>query len=190
MLFELLDGEEPAKNPTKTLPAGLKGKIKFKNVCFGYEKAAPLMENVSFTAEPGTTVAIIGPSGAGKTTLINLLMRFYDIWSGHICIDGVDAYALSKEELRGAFARRKAADHDHAHNKRVSQDSCETLLHSFSEPSERAVCLQYLLRHKVQMVGGEQTVLDAVVFALEGARPRAAVKVPVETALRAVLLDE
>lgn len=104
-IFELLDEkEEPVEEPSAVLDQNaVRGKVEFDHVQFGYLKEKQLMEDVSFTVEPGMTVAIVGPSGAGKTTLINLLMRFYDIWSGHIYIDGTDAYNLSKENLRSVF---------------------------------------------------------------------------------------
>jgi ATP-binding cassette subfamily B protein len=69
-------------------------------VWFGYDPATPVIEDLSLVAEPGTTVAIVGPTGAGKTTLVNLLMRFYDADSGRILLDGVDIASVSRQSLR------------------------------------------------------------------------------------------
>lgn len=104
-VYELLDEEEEKEEGFKVQldHSKLKGSVEFRNVAFGYHKDKPLMENVSFQAEPGQVMAIVGPSGAGKTTLINLLMRFYDIWDGSVCIDGMDAKDLSKDDLRSCF---------------------------------------------------------------------------------------
>ena len=104
-VYEFLDeDEEPQEQPkTRLIPEKVRGEVSFENVRFGYTPEKTLMENVSFTAKPGYTMAIVGPSGAGKTTLINLLMRFYDIQGGSIRLDGVDIRELSKHELRGAF---------------------------------------------------------------------------------------
>ena len=102
-IYEFLDeGEEPEETPSETLNE-IKGKVTFENVKFGYTPDKTLMEDVSFTANPGNTMAIVGPSGAGKTTLINLLMRFYDIQGGKIKLDDVDIKELSKHNLRNAF---------------------------------------------------------------------------------------
>ena len=104
-IYEFLDEEEePEETPTKTLHLNdIKGKVAFENVKFGYTPDKVLMEDVSFTADVGNTMAIVGPSGAGKTTLINLLMRFYDIQGGKIKLDDVDIKELSKHNLRSAF---------------------------------------------------------------------------------------
>ena len=80
-----------------------KGQIIFENVSFGYTKDKLLMKNVNFTAKAGQMVAIVGPTGAGKTTLINLLMRFYDVNGGRILFDGVDISKVSRKELRANF---------------------------------------------------------------------------------------
>ena len=80
-----------------------KGQIVFENVSFGYTKDKLLMKNVNFTAKAEQMVAIVGPTGAGKTTLINLLMRFYDVNSGRILFDGVDISKVSRKELRANF---------------------------------------------------------------------------------------
>jgi ATP-binding cassette, subfamily B, fatty acid transporter len=76
------------------------GRVEFEHVSFSYRRGTPVIHDLSMVAEPGSTVAIVGPTGAGKTTLVNLLMRFYDVDSGRILIDGVDITAMSRESLR------------------------------------------------------------------------------------------
>jgi ATP-binding cassette subfamily B protein len=101
-VFALLDApeQEPdAAEPAR--PADVRGRVEFDDVSFRYVPDRPLIEHVSLTVEPGHTVAIVGPTGAGKTTLVNLLMRFYEIDSGAILLDGVDIARMSREELRG-----------------------------------------------------------------------------------------
>ncbi|WP_369200071.1 ABC transporter ATP-binding protein [Streptomyces sp. PU-14G] len=100
-IFQLLDtDEQPADPPPQVRPSAVRGRVVFEDVSFRYAPDEPLIEDLSFTAEPGRTVAIVGPTGAGKTTLVNLLMRFYDITAGRISIDGVDIAATPREEMR------------------------------------------------------------------------------------------
>ncbi|ROQ32186.1 ATP-binding cassette subfamily B protein [Streptomyces sp. PanSC19] len=100
-IFELLDAEEQEPDaPTSEKPLDLKGKVALEGVSFRYEEDKPLIEDLSLTVDPGQTVAIVGPTGAGKTTLVNLLMRFYEVTGGRITLDGVDIAKMSREELR------------------------------------------------------------------------------------------
>lgn len=104
-LFEILDVEEEYNDDDKDdLDVdSVEGKITFENVEFGYVPEKQLFIDVSLESDPGSTIAVVGPSGAGKTTLINLLMRFYDIDGGRILIDGKDIFSLKRNELRKAF---------------------------------------------------------------------------------------
>ena len=104
-IYEMLDeDEEKDENPESSIdPAMVEGMVEFEHVKFGYLAEKQLMSDVTFTAKPGQTMAIVGPSGAGKTTLINLLMRFYEIWDGKIKIDGTDVAKLTKANQRKAF---------------------------------------------------------------------------------------
>ncbi len=103
-VFDLLDTAEQEPDPvTPAHPDRLRGRVAFEHVAFRYEPDKPLIEDLSLTAEPGHTVAIVGPTGAGKTTLINLLMRFYEVTGGRITLDGVDIAAMSREELRASI---------------------------------------------------------------------------------------
>lgn len=103
-IFELLD--EPEETPdgdvVAHLPRPLRGRVEFEHVRFSYTPEKPLITDLNFVAEPGQTVAIVGPTGAGKTTLVNLIMRFYEVDGGRILLDGVDTRTVSRGELRAA----------------------------------------------------------------------------------------
>lgn len=100
-IFTILD-EKPAvvDKPTAKAMTEIKGKVEFNEVSHEYEDGVPVLNKVSFTAEPGQTIAIVGPTGAGKTTIINLLPRFYDVTHGSVKIDGVDVRDVTAESLR------------------------------------------------------------------------------------------
>jgi len=103
-VFELLDEEEEipdTENPV--VLENVKGHVRFEHVYFSYHPDTPLIEDLNLDAQPGQTVAIVGPTGAGKTTLVNLLMRFYEIDSGRITIDGVDIRDMRRDDLRKIF---------------------------------------------------------------------------------------
>nr|WP_246081446.1 ABC transporter ATP-binding protein [Homoserinimonas aerilata] len=100
-VFELLDAEEQSEDPaTPAVPAEKKGRLAFEDVTFSYSPEKPLIEGLNLSVEPGQTVAIVGPTGAGKTTLVNLMMRFYELNSGRITLDGVDIATMSRDGLR------------------------------------------------------------------------------------------
>jgi ATP-binding cassette subfamily B multidrug efflux pump len=101
-VFELLDADEqtPDEEPAET-PVETHGRLVFEDVSFSYTADKPLIEGLNLVAEPGQTVAIVGPTGAGKTTLVNLMMRFYELDSGRITLDGVDIARMRRDDLRG-----------------------------------------------------------------------------------------
>ena len=103
-VFELLD--EPEETPDDPEPArltGVRGHVIFDRISFRYEPDAPLIDDLSLEARQGQTVAIVGPTGAGKTTLVNLLMRFYELDGGRITLDGVDIRRVTRDDLRRSF---------------------------------------------------------------------------------------
>ena len=103
-IFDLLDAEEQVADPVPgEVPATDEGTVSFSHVQFGYTPDRQLMHDVNFTVEPGQKVAIVGPTGAGKTTLVNLLMRFYEVDGGNIVVDGVSTRDMTREELRSRF---------------------------------------------------------------------------------------
>ena len=104
-VFDLLEADEVVPDPEKPalLPAQVEGRIAFEHVKFGYAPGKTLMHDVNLTAEPGQKIAIVGATGAGKTTLINLLMRFYEVDGGRITLDGVDTRELTRADLRRQF---------------------------------------------------------------------------------------
>ena len=96
-------GRRRAVAPTRAepeSPEGTKGRLAFEDVSFRYTEDKPLIEDLSLVAQPGQTVAIVGPTGAGKTTLVNLMMRFYELDSGRITLDGVDIASMTRHDLR------------------------------------------------------------------------------------------
>jgi ATP-binding cassette subfamily B multidrug efflux pump len=99
-VFEVLDAEEESAEAEFVPSAPVQGRVAFENVSFSYNPDRPLITDLSLVAEPGTTVAIVGPTGAGKTTLVNLIMRFYELNSGRITLDGRDISLMPRSELR------------------------------------------------------------------------------------------
>lgn len=105
-VFEVLDAEEmvePDPTQVEIIPKPCKGEVDFEHVGFAYEPGKPVIKDFSLHVEPGQMVAIVGPTGAGKTTLVNLLMRFYDIDRGAISIDGVDCAHATRSDVRSNF---------------------------------------------------------------------------------------
>ncbi|GAA4910582.1 ATP-binding cassette subfamily B protein [Stackebrandtia albiflava] len=101
-VHELLDAEEQSPDPAApTRPERVAGRLTFEDVRFGYRPDAPLITDMNLSVSPGQTIAIVGPTGAGKTTLVNLIMRFYELDGGRIRLDGVDITDMTRDELRG-----------------------------------------------------------------------------------------
>ena len=102
-IFELLEEKEELPDSGSAEILSPKGSVEFKNVSFSYVPEKPLLENISIKAAPGQRIAIVGPTGCGKTTLINLLMRFYDVRGGSITVDGADIRQVTRRSLRRSF---------------------------------------------------------------------------------------
>ena len=102
-IFAVLREPDRAPDPEHPLDPPVKGAVELKNVCFSYQKQHPLITNLNLNVQPGQRVAIVGPTGCGKTTLINLLMRFYDVNSGSILVDGADIRKMSRQNLRARY---------------------------------------------------------------------------------------
>jgi ATP-binding cassette subfamily B multidrug efflux pump len=100
-VFELLDATEKSPDPSPAeVPTDSTGRLAFENASFRYEPGTPLIDDLSLVAQPGQTIAIVGPTGAGKTTLVNLMMRFYELDGGRITLDGVDISKMTRNDLR------------------------------------------------------------------------------------------
>jgi len=105
-IFTILDEEPMVKNPEQPVELGaVKGRIEFENVWFAYQGEDWILKDVSFTIEPGQRVAFVGATGAGKSSILNLIGRYYDVQKGRITIDGVDIKEMSTDELRGAIGQ-------------------------------------------------------------------------------------
>jgi ATP-binding cassette, subfamily B, multidrug efflux pump len=103
-VFEIYDEQEESSDRDDAIPLEHpRGEVIFENVSFGYRPDVPILKNVSFHAEPGSSTALVGPTGAGKTTIVNLLTRFYDVTSGRILIDGRDIRDYTRDSLRSCF---------------------------------------------------------------------------------------
>ena len=110
-IFSILDEEPQIVNPDKPVDVNIQGRIEFKNVWFAYEKDDYILKDVSFTIRPGEKVAFVGATGAGKSSILNLIGRYYDIQKGEILIDGVNIKDLDTDVLRGAIGQVRSYNH-------------------------------------------------------------------------------
>lgn len=102
-VFQVLDAQEQSQDTSQARASqnvGVRGQVRFEDVSFSYDPAKPLIQHLNLSVQPGQTVAIVGPTGAGKTTLVNLIMRFYELNSGRITLDGVNITDLARQDLR------------------------------------------------------------------------------------------
>jgi ATP-binding cassette subfamily B protein len=104
-VFEVLEEKEqtPDADEVSVSREAVRGEVRFENVSFRYKEDVPLIENMNIHIKPGQTAAIVGPTGAGKTTLVNLLLRFYELNGGRITIDGADIAGMPRGDLRSLF---------------------------------------------------------------------------------------
>ena len=103
-IFEFLDVDEMEPSPGTELDRDVRGRVEFRDVHFGYIPGKEVIRGLNLTVEPGSKIAIVGPTGSGKTTIANLLMRFYDVDSGEILIDGVSTMSMSREQVHDMFS--------------------------------------------------------------------------------------
>ena len=103
-VFEFLDLEEMETSPSTEMDEKVKGRVEFRNVRFGYIPGKEVIHGRDLTVEPGSKIAIVGPTGSGKTTIANLLMRFYDVDSGDILVDGISTRKMSREQVHDMFS--------------------------------------------------------------------------------------
>ncbi len=104
-ILEVMESDElvqdaPGARPLPELPLGQRGRVRFEGVTFGYEPDQPVLEGISFEASPGETIALVGPTGAGKSTLVSLILRFFDPWEGRVTFDGADIRDVQLDSLR------------------------------------------------------------------------------------------
>ena len=102
-VFEFLDAEEETPDPIEPAAPSVAGEVVLKDVCFRYTPERPLIEGLNLSVKPGQRIAIVGPTGCGKTTLINLLMRFYDVTGGEITVDGAEIRKMTRKGLRARY---------------------------------------------------------------------------------------
>jgi len=103
-IFEIIDAESAVKEKPNAIELGdVRGEVRFEHVSFGYDTVSAVLNDVSFTAQPGEVIALLGPSGSGKSTIVNLMPRFYDVTSGRITIDGIDIRDVTLASLRRAI---------------------------------------------------------------------------------------